>query len=430
MEHASLLAETAGQKPILVHRSEPEGATVDRSALGDLQGIEEAIRFDSADRGARYLLISKGGNHIKLGAAAYNILQRVHAGSSFASLAREFTANGRAKVSATDIESAYHSVMDRITAITQREISSYGKGFWFQLQLIPPAIVSQVAARLARAYRSSSAWVLATFIAVTAGLMISRGIPVNPPSTAALSGYLLFIVSLLIHELGHASACAYFGAAPSGIGFTFYLIYPAFYSDVTNAWRLDRWQRVAVDAGGTYFQFIAGGLFTVAYIYTGWAPLRIAYFLMLYGMVFSLNPIFRFDGYWIAADALGVTNLAAQPKVFAQYVMQRLRGKTATPLPWPPWLGSVLLVYALVSVSVWTLLISRLIPYLFYQSLAYPGMLAATWATCQSSGLSRELGQQLSAVLVSTLLLVIFYRLIWGLIVRPLWSMAVKLANR
>ncbi len=426
---ASLATEASRQARILRRRSGQEEEAVDRAVLDGLQGIDEAIRLDSADRGTHYLLISSGGNRIKVGAAAYTIVQRVHAGSSFASLAREFTAKGGAEVSAAEIESAYDSVSVRIAAITQRGVSSFGKGFWFQLQLIPPAIVSRVASHLSSAYRAKSALILLAFIAVTGGLMVSQGMPVRPESTAALSGYLLFIVSLLIHELGHASACAYFGAAPSGIGFTFYLIYPAFYSDVTDAWRLGRWQRVAVDAGGTYFQFIAGGLFSVAYFYTAWEPLRIAYFLMLYGMIFSLNPIFRFDGYWIAADALGVTNLAAQPKVFAKYVMQRVCGKIADPLPWPSWLVAVLLAYAVASVSVWTFLISRLIPYLFYQSLAYPRMLAMVWETFQKSGLSRELGQQLTAVLVSTLLLVIFYRLLWGLIVRPAWSMVVKLAS-
>jgi putative peptide zinc metalloprotease protein len=429
MAHASATVEASEPEAVLPPGGQ-EPAEVDKGVLAQLQGIEEAIRIDSADRGTRFLLISKGGNHLKVGAAAYTIVQRVHAGSSFASLAREFTENGASEVTEAEIESAYNDVTRRISEITRREISSYGKGFWFQWQLIPPAIVSRVASRLAIAFRASSALVLLAFIAVTGGLMVAQGMPQSPASTAALSGYLLFILSLLAHEFGHASACSHFGAAPSGIGFTFYLIYPAFYSDVTAAWRLGRWQRVAVDAGGTYFQLIAGGGFSVVYFFSGWEPLRIAYFLMLYGMIFSLNPIFRFDGYWIASDALGVTNLAAQPRIFARYVMQRLRGETADPLPWPSWLVAVLVTYAVVSVSVWTFLISRLIPYLLYQSLAFPRMLAVAWETFRNGGLSRELGQQLSAILVSTLLLVIFYRLLWGLIARPAWAMALKLSSR
>jgi putative peptide zinc metalloprotease protein len=35
-------------------------------------------------------------------------------------------------------------------------------------------------------------------------------------------GYLLFLCSLLVHELGHAAACVRYGARPGAIGATMY----------------------------------------------------------------------------------------------------------------------------------------------------------------------------------------------------------------
>ncbi len=56
-------------------------------------------------------------------------------------------------------------------------------------------------------------------------------------------GYLLFLLSIVIHEFGHAGASVKYGASPAGIGFALYLIFPVFYSDVTVSWKLKSKQR-------------------------------------------------------------------------------------------------------------------------------------------------------------------------------------------
>ena len=50
----------------------------------------------------------------------------------------------------------------------------------------------------------------------------------------------LMVVSASFHEFGHAAACRYSGGRPGGMGCGLYLVWPAFYTDVTDAYRLDR----------------------------------------------------------------------------------------------------------------------------------------------------------------------------------------------
>ena len=68
-------------------------------------------------------------------------------------------------------------------------------------------------------------------------------------------GLFTFILgSSFFHELGHASACKYFGIQHGGIGFGLYLNFPVLYTDVTEVWKLKRGQRCVVNLAGVYFQ--------------------------------------------------------------------------------------------------------------------------------------------------------------------------------
>ena len=70
---------------------------------------------------------------------------------------------------------------------------------------------------------------------------------------------LVFVVTVLsggFHEFGHAAAARYGGADPGVIGAGIYLVWPAFYTDVTDSYRLGRRGRIRTDLGGLYFNAI------------------------------------------------------------------------------------------------------------------------------------------------------------------------------
>lgn len=137
--------------------------------------------------------------------------------------------------------------------------------------------------------------------------------------TVALAG-------VFFHELGHASAAARFGCSQVEIGFGIYLFYGVFYADVTEAWRLPRGQRVVVDLGGIYFQSIFMAAVLAAFNWTGSDALLVAFFFLEVGIVRSLNPFLRLDGYWVMSDLFGIPNLRRQSLVLTSRLCKRLIG--------------------------------------------------------------------------------------------------------
>ena len=129
----------------------------------------------------------------------------------------------------------------------------------------------------------------------------------HPLSLLAVLG--LTLLSTLFHECGHAAACRYGGARPGVIGMGFYVMWPAFFTNVTDTYRLGRGGRVRTDLGGVYFNAIFVLALTAAYRTTGFAVLASAIMLTHAEIVQQLVPSLRFDGYFILADLIGVPDL-------------------------------------------------------------------------------------------------------------------------
>ncbi len=119
----------------------------------------------------------------------------------------------------------------------------------------------------------------------------------------------LALASMLFHECGHAAACRYGGARPGVIGVGFYVVWPAFFTNVTDAYRLGRAGRIRTDLGGVYFNAVFVLPLVAAYLATGYLPLLAAVFLIHMEIVQQLMPSLRLDGYFILADLIGVPDL-------------------------------------------------------------------------------------------------------------------------
>ena len=111
------------------------------------------------------------------------------------------------------------------------------------------------------------------------------------------------------HETGHVAACRRGGARPGRMGVGLYLAWPAFYSDVTDAYRLDRAGRLRTDLGGVYFNAIAIAALTGAYLGTGQGWLLAAVALLHVETAYQFLPSLRLDGHYILADLVGVPDL-------------------------------------------------------------------------------------------------------------------------
>ena len=140
--------------------------------------------------------------------------------------------------------------------------------------------------------------------------------------------------SSFFHELGHASACKFFGVRHGGIGFGLYLNFPVLYTDVTEVWKLKRGERCVVNLAGVYFQSYWLIILLVAFLITGNDILRYLILVMNLGFAMTLNPFFKFDGYWMASDLLGVPNLRQRSLELLGHIWKKLRKEPESKRPY------------------------------------------------------------------------------------------------
>ena len=186
----------------------------------------------------------------------------------------------------------------RFRAAVIPERASLFVGRLFRPFFFPPVIVAALAA----------------FAAFDAWLFLSHGVAQGMRETLYAPQYILLtfglvVVSAAFHEVGHAAGCAYGGARPGKMGCGLYLAWPAFYTDVTDAYRLGRGARLRTDLGGVYFNVLFCLATAAVYGATGFEPLLVVIVIQHFEIVHQLLPVVRLDGYYIVADLTGVPDL-------------------------------------------------------------------------------------------------------------------------
>jgi len=377
--------------------------------------LTEHLVVDTSERQPVYLLAGRNGSHLRLSASAYTLLRLRENGVSCSEIASRLRGADGRSVSADEVEEKYRQLVARIEEI-EKESNQNPRGFWLRLRLLPEPWVCRITSWLQGAFHP---WLAACLLAAVVVALSASGLRRTPLDLGPRSfwlGYLLLLASVVVHELGHASACRRFGAKPSEIGFTVYLFYPSLYSDVSSAWRLPRGQRVVVDLGGIFFQLLAAAAYAAAYSVSHWEPLRVAVLMIAGSVVFSLNPIFKFDGYWVVADALGVTNLGQQPSRVLRHTLDRLRRRPVAPLPWSAAVTAVLIIYSVVSIGVWGFFLSRIGPMLTARLGSLPAHLADLLLAPSFS----SFGALFTSAFMAVFSLFITWRLLRSMILPPL----------
>jgi putative peptide zinc metalloprotease protein len=163
--------------------------------------------------------------------------------------------------------------------------------------------------------------------------------------------YGLLILSIGWHELGHATACRYGGARPGRIGFGIYIVWPAFFTDVTDALKLGKGGRVRTDLGGIYFNTIFSLAIGGIYLLTGFEPILVLIVMQHLLILYNLMPFLRLDGYHAISDITGIPDLFARikPTVKGLVPGQDTPSEVAE---LKPWARSVVTAWVLITVPV------------------------------------------------------------------------------
>jgi putative peptide zinc metalloprotease protein len=139
-----------------------------------------------------------------------------------------------------------------------------------------------------------------------------------------------WVVLRLLHESAHGAVCRYYGGEVPEGGLYFILGMPIPYVDVTTSWRFrEKRRRIAVAAAGMYVELFIAGIAALLWSSTtppAWRSLS-QYVVLSAGfttLLFNLNILMRFDGYYILTDWLEIPNLYGRGKQYLGYLYRRL----------------------------------------------------------------------------------------------------------
>jgi putative peptide zinc metalloprotease protein len=312
----------------------------------------------------RQWLVQHGDRFLQLSELPYRVLDLADGSRTVPEMANELTLMTEWAVQPADVQ----HLLDKLRLIglvdggaspdvPARESPKSPLQLSMRMKLLPRGFVERLTNVFQHFYSRWFLLLMAVLVVVTHWWMyVGHGIERSIETVLYQPGGLLAVVALglvagLFHEVGHASALKYGGGRPRAIGFGLYLVYPAFYSDVTDAYRLGRAARVRTDLGGIYFHLIFAAVLIAVAAFTGSSFLLAAALLFNIEALRQFIPFVRLDGYWLLADLTGIPDLFSQAAPFLRRLWpERFKGPRMPALK--PWARNVFAAYLVVTIPV------------------------------------------------------------------------------
>jgi putative peptide zinc metalloprotease protein len=185
--------------------------------------------------------------------------------------------------------------------------------------------------------------------------------------------FVVTVVSAGFHEFGHAAAARYGGATPGVMGVGLYLVWPAFYTDVTDSYRLGKRGRLRTDLGGLYFNAIVAVAITGVWLWLHYDALLLVVATQIIQMLRQLAPLVRFDGYHVLADLTGVPDLYGRIKPTLLSVL---------PWRWGDPHARLLKPWARIVVTLWVVVVVPLLLFALWMAVVgLPRLIGTAWAS-------------------------------------------------
>jgi putative peptide zinc metalloprotease protein len=361
-------------------RTSDAGAFPARSAPAPAAGLKLLGPLKGTGYSSRKFLLQRDdGQVLQVGPLMYQVLEcmdgrRGHeelAGAVSATLARPFGEDHLARV------------LEKLSAqglLAGTEAKAPPKrnpllALRWRLLITNPRVTRLLSAPFTFMFRPWVMWpVLAAFVAVCWYVLVEHGVAAAIAQSFHQPALLLLVFALAVisagfHELGHAAACRYGGVEPRGMGVGLYLVWPAFYTDVTDAYRLDRRGRLRVDLAGLYFNAAVAVVTMAVWVVVRLDALLLLVALQVLQMVKQLSPIIRADGYHILSDATGVPDLYAH---MGPTLRRLVPGRPRPPSPVKGWARVLVTAWVLVIVPVLLSLLAGAVVFL-------PRLLTSAW---------------------------------------------------
>lgn len=156
----------------------------------------------------------------------------------------------------------------------------------------------------------------------------------------AIAALLVFSFVKIVHEFAHALTAVRYGVSVPHMGVAFIVMYPILYTETTGSWQLSsRRARFHIGMAGVMAELCLAAVFLALWNMSssGGTAQTLSFLVVAVSLVSSLlvnlNPLMRFDGYYMFSDATGFDNLQSRSCNFARHALRECLFGLGDPAP-------------------------------------------------------------------------------------------------
>ena len=329
------------------------------------KGIELVGRYeDSGFKEAPYIARRGDGQMVQMAPMLYALAEVIDGKADEAELAERFSERIERQVEADMVTTLLDEQLRPLGVVAERDGSSPEiervdplLALKFRTKVVPDNLVRALTTVFTPLFFPALVVVVViAFVALDVWLFGVHGIS-QSLRTVIYDPSLMFVLfggvvlATAFHEIGHATGTRYGGARPGVMGVGVYIVWPAFYTDITDSYRLGKSGRLRADMGGMYFNMIFALTVAGVYAATGFEPLLLLVVIQTFAIVQQSLPLLRLDGFYILSDLTGVPDMLTRIKP----VLRRLiPGRKPDPrvMELRPWVRRVVTAYVFTVVPV------------------------------------------------------------------------------
>lgn len=164
-----------------------------------------------------------------------------------------------------------------------------------------------------------AAWLI---LIMSAGFVVARNwVELKEPLQGLLAAdnlpmlWATLIALKVFHEFGHAYACRVYGGHVPEMGIFLIIFTPCAYVDASASWGFtSKYRRLIVCLAGMYIEIAIAAVAVFVWAMTGPSLTHALSYNVIFlassvTVLFNLNPLMRFDGYYILSDIVEIPNL-------------------------------------------------------------------------------------------------------------------------
>lgn len=282
----------------------------------------EGVEFIQLEDGNCLCFQKQYGCRVRINALTKKVLEYIDGKSTISEIAVKFNSDNECDIPVQDFFDILDGKLKKCGIVSMGDgyvvSKSSPKYLHLRMKIIPYSISSRITKRIKFLFKTSLFVPLLSFTSIIIFILFALLAPTMYYDLENLNIYDMIpifgigIVTVILHEFGHAAACECYGAKYGDIGFGFYLLSPCFYTDVTDVWRLKRQYRIIVNFAGIYMGNLVSIVTLILYYVSRNDVFLYAFMFQVIDVLYNLNPLAKYDGYWVLADVLDSSNLGKE----------------------------------------------------------------------------------------------------------------------